>query len=129
MGKTQEEKNLYEHNARNLIGCWGDRNCRIKDYACRQWNGMMSGYYHKRWEMFFNETISAIEKGEEFDFKAFEERCKDFEWEWTFSNEKYPEEAVGDEIEACKRIMEIYGEKLDELADDKEYKAAEKAYV
>ena len=25
MGKTQEEKNLYEHNARNLIGCWGDR--------------------------------------------------------------------------------------------------------
>ena len=129
MGKTQEEKNLYEHNARNLIGCWGDRNCRIKDYACRQWNGMMSGYYHKRWEMFFNETISSLEKGEEFDFKAFEERCKDVEWEWTFSNEKYPEEAVGDEIEACKRIMEIYGEKLDELADNKEYKAAEKAYV
>ena len=43
--------------------------------------------------------------------------------------QKYPEEAVGDEIEACKRIMEIYGEKLDELADNKEYKAAEKAYV
>ena len=108
MGATPEEKALYEHNARNLLTLWGNRECYLHDYACRQWSGMMSGFYRPRWEMFFDTATEALRSGKEMDGKAFEEKCKDWEWEWTESSESYPSTPSGDEIEECRHIYEKY---------------------
>ena len=108
MGATPEEKALYEHNARNLLTLWGNRECYLHDYACRQWSGMMSGFYRPRWEMFFDTATEALRSGKEMDGKAFEEKCTDWEWEWTESSESYPSTPSGDEIEECRHIYEKY---------------------
>lgn len=108
MGTTPEEKALYEHNARNLLTLWGNRDCYLHDYACRQWSGMMSGFYRPRWEMFLGEAGDALESGKKFDEKAFAEKCKDWEWSWTEGSESYPAVPEGDEITESVRIYEKY---------------------
>ncbi|VDI13112.1 alpha-N-acetylglucosaminidase, partial [Mytilus galloprovincialis] len=40
-----------EFNARNQITLWGPRG-EILDYACKQWSGLLKGYYIPRWELF-----------------------------------------------------------------------------
>lgn len=109
MGTTEEEKDLYEKNARNLLTLWGGKDCYLNDYACRQWSGMMDGFYRLRWEMFFRDVRKAMEEGIEFDQNAFDARIKEWEWEWLDGKESYPTVPAGDEIEECLKIDEKYG--------------------
>ncbi len=108
MGTDDSEKALYEKNARNLLTTWGNRDCYLHDYACRQWAGMMSGFYRPRWEMFFSDASEALEAGHRLDTEAFEEKCRDWEWNWISGQEIYPDETSGDELDECKRIYEKY---------------------
>lgn len=112
MGSTPEESALYERNARNLLGTWGNRDCKLFDYACRQWSGMMNGYYRKRWSLFFQDVLSDWGS---FDQEAFAEKCKDYEWNWIYETECFPAVKSGDEIETVKYIWKKYGE---EIADE-----------
>ena len=129
VGHTQQEKDLYEHNARNQITLWGNKDCRIRDYACKQWNGMMSGFYRPRWERFFDTVSAAMQQDVEYDEDAFVEASKDWEWEWTFGHEEYLTEPVGSEIEECLRIWEKYHREILILQDNFEYKEHVAAYV
>ena len=52
-GKDEEEMNYFELNARNLVTLWGP-NGEINDYSAREWNGLMSNYYKKRWKIYFD---------------------------------------------------------------------------
>ncbi len=129
IGHTDQEKDLYEHNARNQITLWGNRDCRIRDYACKHWNGMMAGFYRPRWERFFDTVSAAMEQGVPFDEAAFIEASKDWEWEWTLGHEKYPNQPVGSEIEEGLRIWDKYHKELLNLQDNFEYKEHVAAYV
>ena len=129
IGHTDQEKDLYEHNARNQITLWGNRDCRIRDYACKHWNGMMAGFYRPRWERFFDTVSAAMEQGVPFDEAAFIEASKDWEWEWTLGHEKYPNQPEGSEIEECLRIWDKYHKEILNLQDNFEYKEHIAAYV
>ena len=50
LGDTDELKNYYEKNARNLITTWGGS---LNDYASRTWAGLLNDYYARRWEIYF----------------------------------------------------------------------------
>ena len=45
---------------------------------------------HKRWNLFFDAVIKAVEKGVEFDEKAFGEELSEFEIAWTKQRNKFP---------------------------------------
>lgn len=107
-GTTKEEKDLYEFNARDLITLWGDKNSPLHDYSCRQWAGLLSGFYKPRWEMFFREVDSCMEKQVPLDMQAFDDRVKNWEWQWVNSHETYPAGAAGDPVKAARHIHEKY---------------------
>lgn len=42
-------QNLYEYNARLLIGTWTPFRSDVRDYAHKEWGGMLRDYYLPRW--------------------------------------------------------------------------------
>lgn len=45
----KEAQNLYEYNARLLIGTWTPFRSSVRDYAHKEWGGMLRDYYLPRW--------------------------------------------------------------------------------
>ena len=91
-GTTKEEKDYYERQARTLLTIWGGP--VLNDYANRMWGGLVSDYYAKRWNLFFEAVIQAVKEGKEFDEKSFGEKLSKFEHKWTESHTKYPAEPL-----------------------------------
>lgn len=107
-GTTLEEKNLYEKNARNLITLWGDKNSTLREYSCRQWSGLLNGFYKKRWEQFFVYAIRQMKIHQPVDEKVFDDKIKDWEWNWVNSHETYKDEPNGNAILVAKKIYKKY---------------------
>ena len=54
-GENDEEKALYEYNARMQITIWGNEiDCWLFDYAWKEWSGLVLDYYAVRWQKFFD---------------------------------------------------------------------------
>ena len=45
-------QDLYEMNARQLIGTWSTKQTALRDYAHREWGGMLKDYYYPRWKTY-----------------------------------------------------------------------------
>ncbi|MDP2338584.1 MAG: alpha-N-acetylglucosaminidase [Bacteroidota bacterium] len=114
-GITDEEKNLYEFNARDLITLWGNRDCPIHDYANRQWSGLLKGFYEPRWEMFFQYVDSCLQNNLPVDMKVFDERVKDFEWQWVNGHETYPVNPSNDPVTMSKVMYRKYLERINQM--------------
>lgn len=54
LGTTKEESDHYEWNARTQITTWGNRYCAdnggLRDYAHKEWQGILKDFYLPRWE-------------------------------------------------------------------------------
>ena len=46
-----------------MLTLWG-AGPAIDDYARKEWSGMLSGYYHKRWQRFLEEQAKALQAGQ-----------------------------------------------------------------
>jgi alpha-N-acetylglucosaminidase len=57
-------QDLHEYNARLQITTWTETSSRLRDYANKEWAGMLEGFYYPRWKMFF-ENLKKELKGEE----------------------------------------------------------------
>lgn len=47
--KRPDIQALYEYNARLLIGTWTETRSSVRDYAHKEWGGMLKDYYLPRW--------------------------------------------------------------------------------
>lgn len=84
-GVSEEEKDYFERNARNLITTWSDADMLLNDYASRQWNGLLGSLYRQRWEMFFSAVEACMDKGEEWDdahYQSFSDAVTALERSW-----------------------------------------------
>ena len=105
LGGTSEEKALYEWNARVQITTWGNRNAAdyggLRDYAHKEWNGLLKDFYYMRWKLYFDSLSQKLEgkTPEKIDFYAVEEP-------WAKATNPYSAEAEGDCIETAKRVMQ-----------------------
>jgi alpha-N-acetylglucosaminidase len=107
-GADTKEKKLYEKNARNILTTWGDKDSRLHDYACRQWSGLLKGFYKARWKSFFDYLKSCRTEKKAADLKQFENTVKDWEWKWVNSNETYVSEPQGDPVLVSTTIYTKY---------------------
>lgn len=53
-----KNKQLYEYNARQQIATWTEKESNLRDYAHKEWGGMLKDYYYPRW----NTYLSYLEK-------------------------------------------------------------------
>ncbi len=104
-GYTDDEKALYEQNAKNLITLWGASNNRLHEYSNRQWSGLMNDFYKTRWEKFI---IDVKENWGNFDQQQFDERIKEWEWKWVIKRQDYPTKTKGSSSEIAKKIYNKY---------------------
>lgn len=74
-----------EYNARNQITLWGP-NGDIKDYASKEWAGLVLGFYRERWRIFVEYLVevatAAAGGGAGYNASAVEERLVAFEQGW-----------------------------------------------
>jgi len=108
-GITEQEKNLYEFNARDIVTLWGDKESGLREYSNRQWAGLIKGFYKQRWEMFFTQMNKAMDANTAFDAVAFDKQVKDWEWKWVNTHDNaYPNTVQGNAVEVSRRLFLKY---------------------
>ncbi|MBN2065139.1 MAG: alpha-N-acetylglucosaminidase [Sedimentisphaerales bacterium] len=109
--KNEEQAELYQWNARDLITLWGAKQSTLHDYAQRQYGGMMGDFNYTRWQMFLDAVQKSLAAGQLFDERACLEVIADYEERWTHSTKGYATEPTGNPVEAAQYIFDKYVEK------------------
>jgi alpha-N-acetylglucosaminidase len=107
-GANEDEKKLYELNARNVITLWGNKESELHEYSCRQWAGLIKGFYKPRWQQFFTDLQQKMATGARMEMNNFESAVKTWEWNWVNSNDAYSASPTGNAIEVSKRLYTKY---------------------
>jgi len=108
MGTNDNETALYEMNARNQITLWGP-NGEIRDYACKQWSGLIEDYYLPRWEIFFKALIDSLLNVKKYRPSAVrKEIFRKVERPFTYSKKVYPTEPAGYPLAISKNLFNKY---------------------
>jgi len=95
MAVDEEERRSYEYNARNQITLWGP-NGEIRDYANKQWSGVMADYFKLRWEIFLKALEKSLVQRTELNITEINNKIFDeVERPFTFSTKFYPIEPKG----------------------------------
>lgn len=103
-GTTPAEKALYEQNARDLITLWGDAESPLHEYANRQWSGLLKDFYKARWEQFFDYLMTE----ERPDFKVFDKKISQWEWQFVKTQKTYPLTTNGDPVVVAQQMYTKY---------------------
>jgi alpha-N-acetylglucosaminidase len=106
-GRTDEERANLEWNARRILTWWGP-GAAIRDYSRREWSGMISGFYARRWEIFFRCQQEALEAGKVLDQDACNSEILRFEDQWAGQHDKYPSSPTGNPVEVAQRLFIKY---------------------
>ena len=85
LAPTKEERDNFESNARYLITTWGPRVASedggLRDYAHREWSGLLGSLYHKRWKTWIDRQLAGDKSP--IDFFSIDEQ-------WVKSRDKHP---------------------------------------
>lgn len=107
LAKNDDERKLYEYNARNQITLWGPAG-NILDYGNKEWGGLLGSYYFSRWQLFTNYLQDCVVNHTKFDPKVFDGMSLQLESNWTFATDLYPTVPHGDSVSLSSSLYEKY---------------------
>lgn len=110
-GADPQESDRLEWNARRVLTLWGNTTA-LRDYACRQWSGMLDGFYLQRWELFHRHLDAALAAGKTFDAEAFGAELFTFEQRWSERHDRPTAQPRGDSVAVSRRLWEKYRREL-----------------
>lgn len=100
-----KEIKFYEYNARNQITLWGP-NGEIRDYANKQWSGVIVDYFKPRWKIFLDALDDTLSKKIKFNVTEINEKIfREVEEPFTKSNKIYSNQPKGDSIEIAMEMI------------------------
>lgn len=111
MGSTENEKNLFEQNARALITTWEmNIDGNLHEYSHREWAGLTKYYYMERWKLFIDDLAGRLNGKTAKNYNFFTA----FERPWqTMYSQVFSTETEGDEIDMSTYIYNKYMPLLD----------------
>jgi hypothetical protein len=80
----------------------------LRDYAWKEWSGLLTGFYARRWEIFFKRQQEALDDGKAFDQGACHAEILRFENDWCNAHETYPAKLKGDSVAVARRLYKKY---------------------
>lgn len=104
-GASPAERDRLAYDALSLLTVWGTRagaDAGLRDYANREWAGLVGGLYRLRWSTYFAELRSASQEGrapKKIDWFALEDR-------WTRNPGGLATRPTGDTYRAALRVHE-----------------------
>jgi alpha-N-acetylglucosaminidase len=101
-GETEEERAKLEWNARRVLTLWGNTT-QLRDYSRREWSGMISGFYGKRWKMYFDRQTAGLAGTPPPAADIVK-----FETDWASQREIYPAMPQGDPVAVAQRLFNKY---------------------
>lgn len=111
--KTDEERSLYEWNARNLITMWGTKctegqNDDLNLYAYKEWQGVFSSYFKPRWQEFFARLNHSLDTDVAFDRAPYAADMCTWEQGWSRRTNAFRTKPKGDAIAIARRLVSEY---------------------
>lgn len=105
LGRTPQEKDWLEWNARVQITTWGNRTASegggLHDYAHKEWNGLLKDFYYPRWKTWLDRlnTLPDGDPAAAMDYYALDEP-------WTLQHNFYSPHKEGDCVETAKEAAQ-----------------------
>ncbi len=106
-GETDAERAKCEWNARRFLTLWGEGRA-IDDYACREWSGLLSGYYHVRWKRFLDAAGAALAEDRAFDDSSFHRELRAWMKNWSSGGESFSATQEGDSCALARSLYKKY---------------------
>lgn len=111
-GDNKQTQKYFASNAKSIVTLWQpDVNTHLRDYASRQWQGLVGDFYYHRWQRFFEEGIKAIQQNKVIDYKKLNKELIRWELNWVNQSQNYADKASGNPVDICKKLAKKYGEK------------------
>lgn len=98
--QIKKHQDLYEKNARQLIGTWSEENTMLRDYAHKEWGGMLKDYYYPRWKAYLDYLSASLDGKDLPEPDSFLEERK-----WIESHNRY----TFVQVDAVKVAKELFG--------------------
>jgi len=107
LGVNKDEKNILEFNARNQITLWGPTG-QITDYANKNWAGLVSSYYLKRWYSLLIYLQICLDLKQPYNDPTYFNDVMKFQLDWNHDNAIFPTHPVGDVIALSEKLIKKY---------------------
>lgn len=62
-GESRTEEDALERDARMILTTWTEDDSLLRDYAYREWAGLLRDLYHRRWQRFFEHLAAELAGG------------------------------------------------------------------
>ena len=115
-GKTEEEKRLYEWNAKSLISLWGPQGhpgCGgLYGYAMKEWGGFYTDYSLPSWEKYFTLRRKELVTGEKSNFQTFYQEIANWQTTWLSRKSNVPLSPSGNTLKIAKTLWDKYSKKM-----------------
>ncbi|MGW8063995.1 alpha-N-acetylglucosaminidase [Streptomyces ziwulingensis] len=105
-GRTEAERAAAEFDARSILTTWGHRSGSdaggLRDYANREWSGLVRDFYAPRWTTYLDSLDTALVTGRPpvaVDWFALEN-------DWNHQRGSYPVRASGDPVAPATAVLE-----------------------
>jgi alpha-N-acetylglucosaminidase len=106
---NDEDLALREWNARALVTVWGrDQKSMLRDYARKEWGGLLKDFYAYRWQVFFDELMTCVKAARDYEDAPFQQKLRSWEAEWVRRTDVFPLQPVGDSVTLAQALLVKY---------------------
>ncbi|MFI5771175.1 alpha-N-acetylglucosaminidase [Streptomyces sp. NPDC051658] len=106
-GSTDAERSAAEFDARSILTTWGHRSGSesggLRDYANREWSGLIRDFYAERWTLYLDSLDTALATGQPPAAIDWFERDN----AWNLEHKSYPVEPTGDPVALAETVRAL----------------------